>query len=399
MTNESNRPGVAIVGGGVGAHVLATTLRSRGYDQPIDILTEENDIPYDRPALSTEGLLSGSAETGSFGVAYDEMDIRVHRGIRVEGVGPGHLDTNEGPRAYGSLVLATGSTPLTIPGQNDVGTIHTLRTRDDARRIHAQLVNRPDVTIVGAGWIGAETASAAAQLGCNVTVVDAGSSPLAGALPSVLGDLTAQWYEQAGVRLRLDARVESIADDGVTLAGGEHIKSDLVVVGIGARPATDFLRDNQIGIELGDDGSVMVDSELRASGSTVFAIGDIARWDSARYGDIRTEHWDNAVQSAMNVAGSLLGTSSPYDPVPYFWSDQFGHKIQYVGHHSPADRVVIEDAHSDHGPIAWWLKDDRLTAAFAVDQPRVIRSAKRAIERGLGVEHTGVLEQVLAAPR
>ncbi|HUV47399.1 MAG TPA: FAD/NAD(P)-binding oxidoreductase, partial [Actinomycetes bacterium] len=222
---------------------------------------------------------------------------------------------------------------------------------------------------------GAEVASAAAENGCSVTVYEAAESPVSVALPKDLGLRTVQWYEQLGIDLRLGERVDDV----------ESLNADVVLAGLGARPSTSFLADSAIELRP-EDKAVVVDGHLRSSMPGVVAVGDCAAWWSARYDTrLRVEHWDTALHAPAVAASTLIAGASaeadvdPYDPVPYFWSDQFGHTIQYVGHRGASDRRV--DRCVDDDWAVGWFRDSetgpQLTALAVVDRPRDLTQARR----------------------
>ncbi len=200
---------------------------------------------------------------------------------------------------YDVLVLATGAEPIRLPGTEGVPGVHLLRTLDDAERLRPVLARQHDIVVVGAGWIGAEFATAAREAGCAVTVVEAADHPLAGALPAEVAAPMAAWYADAGAELRTHARVERVESGEVVLADGTRLPAGAVVVGIGARPATGWLAGS--GIELGAHGEVLTDDRLRTSVPDVYAVGDCASFPSARYGErLLVHHWDNALQRSAH---------------------------------------------------------------------------------------------------
>lgn len=371
---------VVVVGGGLAGHAAVTTLRQDGYSGAITLLTEEEHRPYDRPPLSKE-VLRGDIDTTTLEADYDALGVEVHTASAAERLRPGEVVTATGTHAYDGLVVATGSEPLRLPGQA-AADVFELRTLGDALRLRTALDGARAVAVVGAGWIGAEVATIAAARGCAVTVVDAASTPLAGALPAEVGRHTVPWYAEHGIDLRLNSAVTGIDPGGVDLAGGDRIDADVVVVGIGARPRTAWLADS--GLTLARDGALVVDSRLAAGPAGVYGAGDIVRFPSERSGgELRVEHWEHAAASGRAAARNLLGAAEPYDPVPYFWSDQLGHRLQYVGHHAPGDRLVYRGRPDGGEPwAALWLRGDALRAVLAVDRPRDVLDARRLLGRG-----------------
>lgn len=260
--------------------------------------------------------------------------------------------------------------------------MHLLRTLDDADRLRPVLLQQHDIVVVGAGWIGAEFATAAREAGCAVTVVEAADRPLAAALPAEVAAPMAAWYADSGATLRTHTRVERVEPGAVVLDDGSRVPAGAVVVGIGARPATGWIAAS--GITLGADREILADDHLRTSLPDVYAVGDCASFPSGRYEDrLLVHHWDNALQGPRTVAANIVGeTPAAYDPVPYFWSEQFGRFVQYVGHHTPDDTLVWR---GDPSGTAWsvcWLRETRLVALLAVGRPRDLAQGRRLIEAG-----------------
>lgn len=361
----------------------AVALREQGFDGTVTLIGAEPHQPYDRPPLS-KAVLLGKAEGSAFEVDFEALGIELRLGREVLGVRPaGHeLVTADGPVPYDVLVLATGAEPVRLPGAEGVPGVHLLRTLDDAERLRPVLAEQHDIVVVGAGWIGAEFATAAREAGCAVTVVEAAARPLAGALPAEVAAPMAAWYADSGAVLRTGARVTRVEPGTVVLDDGTRIPAGVVVVGIGARPATAWLAGS--GIELGPHGEVVADEELRASAPDVYAVGDCASFPSARYGErLLVHHWDNALQGPRTVAAGIVGEEpARYDPVPYFWSEQFGRFVQYAGHHPAADATVWR---GDPSGAAWsvcWLREGRLVALLAVGRPRDLAQGRKLIEAG-----------------
>lgn len=379
---ESGRR-VVIVGAGMAGVRSAVALREQGFTGTVTLIGAEPHQPYDRPPLS-KAVLLGKAEGSAFDIDFEALDIELRLGVDVTGVRPAdhELDTEAGPVGYDTLVLATGAEPIRLPGSEGVPGVHLLRTLDDAERLRPVLAERHDVVVVGAGWIGAEFATAARDAGCSVTVVEAADRPLAGVLPAEVAAPMTAWYADAGVELRTHARVARVEPGAVFLDDGTRLAAGAVVVGIGARPATAWLAGS--GIELGVHREVLADDRLRTSAPDVYAVGDCASFPSRRHGErLLVHHWDNAVQGPRTVAADIIGESpAAYDPVPYFWSEQFGRFIQYAGHHSATDDLLWR---GDPATPAWsvcWLRDGTLTALLAVGRPRDLAQGRKLIESG-----------------
>lgn len=393
VSEQTQEPGssaprrVVVAGAGMAGVQTAVALREQGFTGTVSLLGAEPHQPYDRPPLS-KAVLLGKAEGSAFDVDFEALGIELRLGCEVLGLRPGdhELDTEDGPVPYDVLVVATGAEPIRLPGAEGVPGVHLLRTLDDAERLRPVLARRHDIVVVGAGWIGAEFATAAREAGCAVTVVEAADRPLAGALPAEVAAPMARWYADAGAELRTHARVERVEPGTVILDDGSRLPAGAVVVGIGARPATAWLSGS--GIELGSHGEIVADEHLRSSVPDVYAVGDCASFPSGRYGErLLVHHWDNALQGPRTVAVNIVGrasgeTPAVYDPVPYFWSEQFGRFVQYAGHHAAADTILWR---GDPAGPAWtvcWLRGDRLVALLAVGRPRDLAQGRRLIESG-----------------
>ncbi|MGW2780949.1 NAD(P)/FAD-dependent oxidoreductase [Streptomyces populi] len=361
----------------------AVALREQGFTGTVTLIGAEPHQPYDRPPLS-KAVLLGKAEGSAFDVDFEALDIDLRLGSEALGVRPGdhELDTAAGPVPYDVLVVATGAEPIRLPGAEGVPGVHLLRTLDDADRLRPVLARQHDIVVVGAGWIGAEFATAAREAGCAVTVVEAADRPLAGALPAEVAAPMTAWYADSGASLRTGARVERIEPGAVVLDDGSRLPADAVVVGIGARPATAWIAGS--GIELGAHREIVADDHLRTSLPDVYAVGDCASFPSGRYEErLLVHHWDNALQGPRTVALNIVGqTPAAYDPVPYFWSEQFGRFVQYVGHHAPADTLVWRGDPSGASWSVCWLREARLVALLAVGRPRDLAQGRRLIEAG-----------------
>ncbi|WP_406449224.1 FAD-dependent oxidoreductase [Streptomyces sp. NBC_00876] len=392
---RTEQPGrrVVVVGAGMAGVQTAVALREQGFTGTVTLIGAEPHQPYDRPPLS-KAVLLGKAEESAFDIDFEALDITLRLGCEVTGVRAGahELDTSAGPVPYDVLVIATGAEPVVLPGSEGVPGVHLLRTLDDAARLRPVIEARHAVVVIGAGWIGAEFATAAREAGCAVTVVEAAERPLAGALPAEVAAPMAAWYAQSGAELLTGARVDRVEPGAVVLADGRTLAADAVVVGIGARPATGWLAGS--GVALGSDGSVTADEALRTSLPDVYAVGDCASFPSARYGTrLLIHHWDNALQGPRTAAAHIAGAAGPdgaeppaYDPVPYFWSEQFGRFVQYAGHHGGADTLLWR---GDPDSPAWsvcWLRGDVLVAVLAVGRPRDLAQGRKLIESGARID-------------
>lgn len=364
---------VVIAGGGVGGGRTCAALRSAGYEGEILLIGDELHDPYDRPPL-TKAFLQGEVDI-DLGLGLADRGVVHVRGERATGLDLGErcVRTDCSSYAYGALVIATGAQPIRLPGD---GPQVTLRTREDAENLRDALVPGARLVLVGAGWIGAEVATAALARGCRVTCVELGSTPLEGPLGPEVGERLRPWWSD--VDLRTSTKVREVTMGGVLLADGELVPADVVVTGVGVRAETGWLADAGLAVEC---GALAVDADRRTSDPHVFAVGDVAaRWSDVLGQRVHPGHWDEAVNGALAAARAIVGTPKASDDIPYFWSDQFGRKLQYVGQHRPADRVLIRE-HDDPGRwgAAWVDVDGRLTAHLSVSFPRAMVQARAAI--------------------
>ncbi|WP_031523793.1 NAD(P)/FAD-dependent oxidoreductase [Streptomyces sp. NRRL F-5123] len=379
---------IVIVGAGMAGVQTAVALREMGSADEITLIGDEPHAPYDRPPLSKAVLLGGPAGGDvRFDVDFDALKVELRLGVRAQAlrVGEREVVTDAGAVPYDRLVVATGAYPVALPGTTGLPGVHLLRTLDDAAALRPVLDAKQDVVVVGAGWIGAEFATAARQAGCAVTVVEAADRPLAGVLPAVVTAHMRAWYDEAGVELRTGTPVAQLEPGAVVLADGGRIPAEAVVVGIGARPATGWLAG--AGVELGADGAVVADDRLRTTAPHVFAVGDCASFPSGRFGErLLVHHWDNALQGPRTAAANVLGGDEVYDPVPYFWSEQFGRFVQYAGHHADADTLLLRGDPTTDAWSACWLRGERLAAVLAVGRPRDLAQARKLIGRSASVD-------------
>ncbi|MDB1089886.1 FAD-dependent oxidoreductase [Streptomyces sp. ACA25] len=384
--SEQSQQRVVIAGAGLAGVQTAVQLREQGWEGAVTLLGAEPHRPYDRPPLSKDILL-GKAGASEFEVDFRALGIELLTGCPVTALRPAdrEVDTPGGPVGYDHCVLATGAEPLALPGTARDPDAFLLRTLDDAHRLRRVLDKRRDVVAVGAGWIGAEFATAARAAGCRVTVVEAAAQPLAGALPAAVTEPMRQWYADAGAELLTSRTVTAVRKGAVELADGRLLPADAALIGIGSRPATAWLTGS--GIPLTPDGSVRADARLRAGVPGVHAVGDCASFPSARYGSrMLVHHWDNALQGPRTVAAGILGRDALHDPVPYFWSEQFGRTVQYAGHRGEGDELVWRGSPADASWSVCWLRDGVLRALLAVDRPRDLAQGRRLIERATALD-------------
>lgn len=387
---------VTIVGASLAGLRAAETLRRDGFDGPVTLIGDEAHEPYDRPPLSKQ-VLAGDWEpdrialTPSDKLADLDLDLRLgataagfdlaSRTLRLTG-GETEGETLE----VDALLIATGARCRTL-GRPREG-VHVLRSLDDCLALRADFDAAPDrVVVVGAGFIGAEVAATARTRGLDVTVVEALTAPLIRVLGPEMGEVCAAVHRDHGVDLRTGAGVEGFDGAGrverVRLTDGSAVDASVVVVGIGVVPNTEWLEGS--GLTL-DDGVVCDAAGLAAPG--VAAAGDVARWPNRRFGEVmRVEHWDNAAAQGAHSARALLGAAEPYEPVPWFWSDQYDRKIQLAGHVRPDDEVrVVAGSVAERRFAALYGRGGRLMGALGFNRPRHVMRYRAMIEQGAAFE-------------
>jgi 3-phenylpropionate/trans-cinnamate dioxygenase ferredoxin reductase component len=364
---------IVVAGAGLAGLRTVEELRAAGYAGTVTLVGAERRPPYDRPPLSKR-LMTGEIDDTTLRDDLDALSVELCLGHAATGLDDGVLRAGHAEHRFDRLVLATGATPVALPGG---GRQRFLRTMDDALALRALLRPGLRLAIVGAGWIGAELATAAAAADCQVTVLEAAAAPVAAALGAEVGALTAPWYQQAGVELRLGQQVVSVEPGGLALVGGGWLPADEVVTAVGVRPETGWLDGSGIAI----DNGFAADEQLRTSLPGVFAVGDCMAFWSLRYQRrLRFEHWDVALRAPAVAAANLLGGDEAYDPVPYFWSEQFGRMVQYIGFHGAADRMLLRGDPTARQWSVCWLAGDLLMALLAVNSPRDLAQGRRIIQ-------------------
>jgi 3-phenylpropionate/trans-cinnamate dioxygenase ferredoxin reductase component len=367
---------IVIVGASLAGASAAVTLRELGYAGELTLVGEEAALPYERPPLS-KAVLIGEADEPDWvrdEAFYADQQIALLRGTTVTRVDRDrHVVMAGGTElSYDKLVLATGSTPrrLEVPGA-DLDGIHTLRTLPDSLALRERFIPGARVVVVGAGWIGCESAAAARQRGASVTVVEPLTQPLLRVAGERVGATFAALHREHDVDLRLGTTVVGFGgEDGrvseVRLPDGVTLPADTVVVGIGVLPNTALA--DAAGLELAE-GGVAVDATLQTSDPDIYAVGDIAAQDHPKYGRrVRVEHWANAKDQGEHVAGNLLGAAAAYEKRPFFFSDQYDLGCEYRGLADPGrDRLVVRGDLEQREFIAFWLRDGAVAAALNVN--------------------------------
>ncbi len=347
--------------------------------------------PYDRPPLSKK-LLSGDWGPERIQLrqpdSFDELDVDWRFGTSAtalrlsDGTSGGTLALSDGSELDADgIIIATGATARQLPGQVGMGHVHALRTLDDAMTLRREFGRRNKrVVVIGAGFIGLEAAAVARQLGNEVIVVDSAPAPLMRGLGEQMGAMVGEAHRANGVDIRCDEIVESLTPDGVQLVSG-HLDADIVLVGIGATPAVGWIEGSGLAL---DDGIVCTETLLAAPG--VYAAGDVARWPNQLFGEtMRIEHWTNAAEQGAAAANNLLDVAAgadpqPYAPVPFFWSDQFDQRIQFLGRAASDDDVVVAAGSAAEGKLlALYGRRGRLRAAFGFNAPRWVMPMRQLL--------------------
>jgi 3-phenylpropionate/trans-cinnamate dioxygenase ferredoxin reductase subunit len=373
-----------IVGASLAGAKAAETLRAEGFAGKIVLIGEEGERPYERPPLSKDHLHGKEGARDKAFVHepgwYSEHDVDLRLATRVTRLDPAaHSVTLDGVDElhYDKLLLTTGSRvrTLDVPGADLTG-VRYLRTVDESDALLEHLRTASNVVIVGAGWIGLETAAAARHHGATVTVVELADLPLQRVLGDEVAQIFADLHRANGVDFRFGAKVASLRGSGGTLSAvvlddGTELPADIAVIGVGIQPNTELAVDGGLAV----DNGILVDAGLRTSAADVYAAGDVVNLDHPLLGRrVRVEHWANALNGGKAAGRALLGEEVVYDRVPYFFSDQYDLGLEYSGYAAPGeyDRVVFRGdptVRDGKAPefVAFWTKDGRVLAGMNVN--------------------------------
>jgi apoptosis-inducing factor 3 len=388
-TRKGSRAGstperVVIVGAGAGGVVAAETLRAEGFDGSITLIDRDADAPYDRPNLSKD-YLAGNAPEEWLPLRgpefYAEHGVTLIRGASAASIDVAKrvvvLDDGSN-HAFDALLLATGSRPISLPAPLAAERVHYLRTLADSRRIKNSAANAKTAVVIGASFIGLETAASLRALNVDVHIVAPDERPLGKVFGNELADFVRALHEEHGVRFHLGRTVQEIRDDAVTLSDGSVLAADLIVAGIGVRPNTDLAEAAGISC----DNGILVDRYLETNVRGVFAAGDVARWQTNDAGDrARVEHWVHAERQAKTAARNMLGAHVPFTDVPFFWSQHYDVPINYTGL-APRwdDHVVDGNPHSRDCSVTYFTNGQRVAVA-TIGRDRDSLEAEIAMER------------------
>jgi 3-phenylpropionate/trans-cinnamate dioxygenase ferredoxin reductase component len=377
-----------IVGAGVAGGGAAAALREEGFDGRVVLIGAEQQPPYERPPLSKEYLRGESSfERALFQPPdfYDENGVETRFGVRATRVDAAEkvVELDGGERvAYDRLLVATGgrNRRFRIPGM-DLEGIYSLRTVADSDRIRAEISPGRRAVVVGMGFIGSEVAASLRQSGVDVVVVDRNEVPLRRVLGEEVGRVIEGIHRDHGTSMIFEDTVAAFEGVGrverATTARGRRIECDFVVVGLGVEPVTDFLADT--GAEI--DNGVVVDEYLRTGVEGIYAAGDVANHYHPVFGRrIRVEHWQNALKQGPVAARNMLDKDKPYDEVPWFWSDQYEHNLQYAGFHTEWDELVVRGSMEERNFVAFYRKERRVLAAVALNRGRDLRRSMPLIK-------------------
>ncbi|PBC39484.1 FAD-dependent oxidoreductase [Rhodococcus sp. ACS1] len=386
MTDEVDTKRIVVVGAGLAGVRTAEELRRGGFDGELMVIGDEPHLPYDRPPLSKDFVRGENDDTTlrprDF---FDEQRIDLRLGVRAQTLDTANREVtlSDGTAvSFDELIVATGLRPRRLSDAAGLTGVHVLRSVDDSRALRAEIVPGGRALIIGAGFIGCEVAASLRARGMNVVLVEPQPTPLASVLGEQVGALVARLHTGEGVDVRVGVGVRELrgADSvtGAVLSDGTELDVNLVVVGIGSVPVTDWLDGSGVRVENG----VLCDGAGRTSAPHIWAVGDVAAWETAGGRCARLEHWTNAGEQAKVLAGALLGSGTEIiDPVPYFWSDQYGVKIQALGAVRAEDTVhVVRD--DGRKFLAYYERAGRLTGVVGAGLPGQVMKARMKIAAG-----------------
>jgi 3-phenylpropionate/trans-cinnamate dioxygenase ferredoxin reductase subunit len=378
---------IVIIGAGLGGARAAEALRKDGYEGRITLLGDEPDRPYLRPPLSKE-YLRGESERDKVFVhpegfyVENAIDLRPSTTAQAIDRATREVVLDDGGRIpFDRLLISTGARPRTLPLPGaDLPGVVTLRTLADAEALRTATKDADRIVVIGAGWIGSEVAASLRMLGRQVTIVAPDSIPLERVLGTEIGAVYRDLHQERGVEMRLGTSVDRILGragvEAVQTVAGDRIAADLVVVGIGVEPRTELAASAGLTV----DNGIEVSATLRTSDPGIFAAGDVASaWHPFYDRRFRSEHWANAKFQGSAAGPLLLGADTPFDRLPYFYSDQYDLGMEYTGHASATDRLVVRGSLADRAFVAFWLVDGRVVAGMNANIWDVAKPIERLI--------------------
>ncbi|MFE2995775.1 NAD(P)/FAD-dependent oxidoreductase [Nocardia sp. NPDC059246] len=381
---------LVVVGASLAGVRAVEAARKAGFTGDVTLIGDEVHLPYDRPPLSKAFLDRGEAEVPYYRARHEfaDLDVDLRLGAPATGldVASKLVEINGEAVEYEALVIATGATARALPGSDGLAGVHTLRTLDDARAVRAALDAGARTVIIGAGFIGSEVASAARKRGLSATILEALPTPLARAVGGVMGNACGVLHVENGTELRCGVMVSALEGNGsverVRLSDGSAVDADLVVVGIGADPATGWLEHSGLAL----DNGVVCDSNLATSAPGVYAAGDVARWSNPAFKrHMRLEHWTSAQEQGERAARNAIDpdNAQPYTTVPYFWSDWYDSRIQFVGV-PDGDELELFGSIQQGRLLALYGDGERLLGALAINRQPDIMKLRALIARRTG---------------
>lgn len=389
-----SRKNLVVVGASLAGLRAVEAARKAGFEGDVTLIGAEEHLPYDRPPLSKaylEQLPAGEEPASTIfrteEVLRDDLGVDLHLGTAATGLDLESKEVLAGARRFGydALVIATGASARTLPGTEHLSGVHTLRTLDDADAVRRSLDAGARTVVIGAGFIGSEVAAGARKRGLNVTILEALPTPLVRAVGETMGAACSALHQRNGTDLRCGVGVTGLEGNGrverVLLSDGTSIDADLVVVGIGAIPGTGWLEGS--GLRL--DNGVVCDEKLWTGADGVYAAGDVARWYNPLFDRLmRLEHWTSAAEQGAAAARNALdpAAAKPYPTVPYFWSDWYDSRIQFVGIPTADEIEIVDgDPNQDGRCVALYREGDRLVGALAINGQNIIMKYRGLIMR------------------
>lgn len=403
--SAEDKAGLVVIGGSHAGHQVAIAARAAGFEGPVTVLSDERELPYQRPPLSKAYLMGKQPRDALlFRPAgfYQEQNIDMRLGVAATAIDrAAHTVTcdNGTVLSYGKLVVATGTRvrPLTVPGA-DLGGVHYIRTLADIDAMSAELDQVNSVVVIGGGFIGLEGAAALKTMGRGVAVVELADRLMARGVGETVSGYFADYHRKQGVDVRLATGVESLTGTdgkvtGVVLSGGETLPAEMVIVGIGVLPNQEIAAD--AGIECAN--GIIVDEFTQTSDPDILAVGDCAQFECRYFdGPLRLESVQNATDQARVAGATVAGEKKPYDSPPWFWSDQFDLKLQMTGITAGYDKEIIRGDVAAGEFSVFYFKDDKWLGTDTVNQPANHIASRRLLDAGYALSQAEAGDEGLA---